>query len=215
MGRPKKSAILVDGENMSRLDMLTFRNGYPKDTIRRFYTGDCYKKSVYENPWSQFEVVHVPRIGKEAVDMKIAMDMMGLYYRQMVREFVLASNDYDFGGAAVFLKQQHRDAKITIMRSSMSTNKEFLKKMKEFGIKCKPLFKEKEEKLAFKILSLLKEHIKGEYVPILKVAEILSDNGYPYPAKGYERMKKDLESLGFSIENGRLELSDDSSPSFS
>jgi len=150
------TAVLVDGENVSRLNMLTFNDNYCRNAIRRFYTSVTLRPNSLEQSCLDFDIVQTPRIGKESVDRVVGMEMVNFYYHG-IKNFYLVSNDYDFGDTAVHFKKMFPDANICIVADPMRISQKYPRQLSKRNIHFKEFSSSNIEDLEKKLLKLGKE----------------------------------------------------------
>jgi len=189
------TAVLVDGENVSRLNMLTFNDDYCQNAIRKFYTSVTLRANALDQSCLDFDVVQTPRIGKESVDRVVGMEMVNFYY-QGIKNFYLVSNDYDFGDTAVHFKTMFPDAQICIVADPMRVSQKYPRQLSKRNIQFKEFSSSNIEDLAFRALDLLRRHTCGEFVPLYTVGRVLKEHGFPMK-KG--KLKKDFKQMGFHV----------------
>jgi hypothetical protein len=211
MSTPKPfptSAVLVDGENVSRMDLMLLTDEICKHAVRRFYTTVTVRPAKLESLRYPFELVQTPRIGKESVDRVVAMEMVDLAY-QGVTDFYLVSNDYDFGDTAAHFKRMYPGVNVTIVADPTRISEEYPGKLEDAGVGIMESMDQSVSELAIRALSLLREHTRGYRVPLSWVGKVFCEHGFPFH-KG--ALAKDVERLGFHVEDGKVQVPRGSPP---
>ena len=196
------SAVLVDGENVSRMDLVLLHDDICEHAVRRYYTTVTVRPAKLEALRYPFELVQTPRIGKESVDRVVAMEMVDLAY-QGVTDFYLVSNDYDFGDTAAHFKRMYPGVNVTIVADPTRISEEYPGKLEDAGVGIMESSDQSVSELALRALGLLREHTRGHKVHLSWVGKVFSEHGFPFH-KG--ALAKDVERLGFQVEDGKVHV---------
>lgn len=207
--RPRThSAVLVDGENVSRLDLMLLNDDICEHAVRRYYTTFTMRPAKLECTWYPFELVQTPRIGKESVDRIVAMEMVDLVY-QGVTNFFLVSNDYDFGDTAAHFKRMYPDLNVTIVADPSRISDEYPGKLDEAGVGFMEFSDQMVADLAMRAVSLLREHTRGYRVSLHEVARVFREYGFPFQRGTLTRV---VSGLGLEVEDGKVHVPRGSPP---
>lgn len=196
------TAVLVDGENVSRLDLMLLHDEICERGVRRYYTTVTVRPAKLEALRYPFELIQTPRIGKESVDRVVAMEMVDLAY-QGVTDFYLVSNDYDFGDTAAHFKRMYPGVNVTIVADPTRISEEYPGKLKDAGVGLMESMDQPVAELAIQALSLLREHTRGHRVPLAWVGRVFREYGFPFH-KG--ALAQDVERLGFRVDDGKVHV---------
>lgn len=197
-----RTAVLVDGENVSRVDLMLLDDSICRNALRRYYTAVSERPVKLDCAWYPFELVQIPRIGKESVDRVVAMEMVDLAHGG-IDLFYLVSNDYDFGDTAAHFKRMFPKVDVVIVADPARISADYPQKLAEQNIGFVEFSDEMIQDLAMKAMSLLSAHVRGNSISLHTVARVFREHGFPFQ-KG--SLGKDLQRMGFALRDGHLKL---------
>lgn len=206
-------AVLVDGDNVSRVEVMMLRHAFHDTPIRKFFGG------ANQINWGWFggmEFVAVPKMGKESVDRAVAMESVRLYLQNDVRSLLLVSHDMDYGDTALHLKSMFSDLDITIAANPARVGLEYKDKLHEHGIHYQPLFDLQRPALMARMFELHQElaaqHPQG-LVRIEEMGSALIDKDQYMTRKLKPRqLRADMKHLGFFLTEHELNSTPDGQP---
>lgn len=206
-------AVLVDGDNVSRVEVMLLRNAFHDTPIRKFFGGAC------QSNWGWFggmEFVPVPKIGKESVDRAVAMEAVRLYLQNDVRTLLLVSHDMDYGDTALHLKSMFPDFDITIAASPSRVGVEYQNTLRDNDIHYQPLFDLQRPALMAKLFGLHQQlaaqHPKG-LVSLEEMGSALIDEDQYMTRKLRPRqLRADMKMLGFCLTEQEMGFTPEGQP---
>lgn len=206
-------AVLVDGDNVSRVEVMLLRNAFHDTPIRKFFGG------ANQASWGWFggmEFVAVPKLGKESVDRAVAMESVRLYLQHNVRTLLLVSHDMDYGDTALHLKSMFPDFDITVAASPLRVSQEYQNTLRENSIHYQPLFDLQRPILMTQLLSLhqklAQQHPKGLVRIEDMGAALIQRDQYMTQTLRPKQFRADLEMLGFCFTHDEIKFTPEGQP---
>lgn len=206
-------AVLVDGDNVSRVEVMLLRNAFHDTPIRKFFGGACQLN------WGWFggmEFVPVPKIGKESVDRAVAMEAVRLYLQNDVRTLLLVSHDMDYGDTALHLKSMFPDFDITIAASPRRVGLEYQNTLRENDIHYQPLFDIQRPALMAKLFGLHQQlaaqHPQGLVSLEDMGSALIEEDQYMTRKLRPRQLRADMKMLGFCLTEQNMTFTPEGQP---
>lgn len=204
---------MVDGDNVSRVEVMMLRDAFHDTPIRKFFGG------AQQVGWGWFagmEFVPVPKLGKESVDRAVAMETVRLYLQNNVRSILLVSHDMDYGDTALHLRSMFDDLHVTIAANPRRVSQEYQETLQENGVGYQPLFDLQQPLLMARLFDLHRKLATKNPDGLVTLAEMgaamIHEDQYMTRQLKKRALCSDLKSLGFFLTEQPLGFSPDGTP---
>lgn len=191
-------AVLVDGQNVSRMEAMMLQQSTTRIPVRKFFA------SVEHRQWGWYagmEFVDVPVQGKEDVDRAIAIESVRLHLMDGIQRLLLVSHDMDYGATAMYLRTMFPDMHIAIAASAKRMNTEYLAALKANGIPFMPLFDLQKPILAASLHAIWREQQNQHPDQPVRLQDMhaeLARRQHTNPRLHAPHMASDLTEMGFA-----------------
>ena len=206
-------AVLVDGDNVSRVEVMMLRHAFHDTPIRKFFGGANHIN------WGWFggmEFVAVPKMGKESVDRAVAMEAVRLYLQNDVRSLMLVSHDMDYGDTAVHLKSMFGDMDITIAANPSRVGHEYQEKLQECGVHYEPLFDLQRPAMMARMFDLHQKLAAKHPQGLVRIEDmgsaLIDDDQYMTRKLKPRQFRADMRDLGFFLTEKAFSSTPDGQP---
>lgn len=206
-------AVLVDGDNVSRVEVMMLRDAFHDTPIRKFFGG------AHQIGWGWFagmEFVAVPKLGKESVDRAVAMETVRLYIQHNVRSMLLVSHDMDYGDTALHLKSMFDDLQVTIAANPRRVSQEYQETLQDSGVGYQPLFDLQRPLLMARLFHLHQQLSSKHPNGLVRLEDmgsaLIHEDQYMTRQLKKRQLRADMKSLGFVLTEKPKGFSPDGQP---
>ena len=213
MSSSQYGAVLVDGDNVSRVEVMMLRHAFHDTPIRKFFGG------ANQVNWGWFggmEFVPVPKMGKESVDRAVAMESVRLYLQHDVRCLLLVSHDMDYGDTALHLKSMFSDLDITIAANPSRVGIEYQEKLQDNAIHYQPLFDLQRPALMARMFELHQQLAALHPQGLVRIEEmgsaLIEKDQYMTRKLKPRQLRADMKRLGFFLTEKAFSATPDGQP---